>query len=359
MTEVIVVSSDHEGFDLKNHIKPLLETLGYAVVDVGAFSTKPVDYPLFTCEAARKVACGDYSRGIIFCGTGQGDAIAANKVPGIRAALCWDTYTAHYSRAHNNANILVLSGWLTGYRMAEEIVKVWLSTPFDGGRHERRLKEIAAIEREMLTHRGKVYDISPTIQPDMVIWPGDQAVGIVVSSPVGLNRLTLLNLSAHTGGHVDAPVHVLADGMGIDSLDLDSMLGAACLYQLADIMCIERALLEGLSLSGVSRLILGTGRRATSGKTEFTTDCSFLTEDAARYLVEIGVRLLAIDSMSVDQIDTVTYPVHRILMENNVVIVEGVNLDGVPAGYYELLCLPLKIKDGDGAPARVVLREMA
>jgi RpiB/LacA/LacB family sugar-phosphate isomerase len=359
MTETIVVSSDHEGFDLKKQIKPFLESIGCEVVDMGAFSLEPVDYPLFTYEVARKVACGDYPKGIIFCGTGQGDAMTANKVTGIRAALCWDIFTARYSRAHNNSNILVLGGWLTGYRMAEEIIKVWLSTPFDGGRHKRRVEEITNIEREMLTHRGKVYDISPTIQPDMATWPGDPAIGIFASSSLGINKLTSLSLSAHTGSHVDAPLHMLAGQTGIDGLDLGVMLGVACLYQLAHVTCLDRALLEDLSLRGVTRLILGTGSTDISSEILFSKDYSFLTEDAARYLVEIGVRLLVTDSMSVDKFDTNTYPVHRTLMENDVLIVEGVNLDSVPAGYYELLCLPLKIKNGDGAPARVVLRELA
>jgi ribose 5-phosphate isomerase B len=146
MAERIVVSSDHAGFELKESLKGFLGELGYQVDDVGTNSTEPVDYPLYTLKAAEKVASGEYSRGIVFCGTGQGDTIVANKVPGVRAALCWDTFTAELSRRHNDANMLVLGGWMLGERLAQEMVCVWLETPFDGGRHQRRLEQLKEIE---------------------------------------------------------------------------------------------------------------------------------------------------------------------------------------------------------------------
>ena len=146
MAERIVISSDHAGFELKESLKGFLGELGYQVDDVGTTSTEPVDYPLYTLKAAEKVALGEYRRGIVFCGTGQGDAIVANKVPGIRAALCCDTFTAELSRRHNDANMLVLGGWMLGKRLAREIVRVWLATPFDGGRHQQRLEQIKDIE---------------------------------------------------------------------------------------------------------------------------------------------------------------------------------------------------------------------
>jgi ribose 5-phosphate isomerase B len=148
MAERIVVSSDHAGFELKENLKGFLEELGYQVDDVGTTSTEPVDYPLYTLKAAEKVASGECHRGIVFCGTGQGDAMVANKIPGVRAALCWDTFTAELSRRHNDANVLVLGGWILGERLAQEIVRVWLATPFDGGRHQRRLEQIKDIEKQ-------------------------------------------------------------------------------------------------------------------------------------------------------------------------------------------------------------------
>ena len=157
MIERIIVSSDHAGFELKESLKGFLEELGYQVDDVGTYSTEPVDYPIYTLKAAEKVASGEYSRGIVFCSTGQGNAIVANKVPGIRAALCWDTLTAELSRSHNDANMLVLGGRVLGKRLAQEIVRVWMTTPFAGGRHQRRVEQIKAIETRCYLHQRKVY----------------------------------------------------------------------------------------------------------------------------------------------------------------------------------------------------------
>lgn len=146
----LVLASDHAGFELKEDIKAFLRELGYEVEDVGTYNSESVDYPDFSLKAAEKVAQGEAPRGILFCGTGIGDSIVANKVPGIRAALCYDTYTAQLSRAHNDANILVLPGWVVGKVLAKEIVRVWLETSFSGGRHSRRLEKIQAIEAKYL-----------------------------------------------------------------------------------------------------------------------------------------------------------------------------------------------------------------
>jgi len=143
----IVIGSDHAGLELKEEIKSLLETGGYEITDVGTNSPASVDYPDFGFEAARLVASGAVDRGILVCGTGIGMSIAANKVKGIRAALIHDLYTAIQSRKHNDANVLVLGGRVTGRGLAEEIVKVWLSTEFEGGRHLGRIKKIEAFEK--------------------------------------------------------------------------------------------------------------------------------------------------------------------------------------------------------------------
>ena len=355
MSELIVVSSDHAGWELKNHVKPLLEKLGFKVDDVGTYSAEPVDYPALTLEAVLKVSSGICRRAVIFCGTGQGDAIVANKIPGIRAALCWDVSTARFSRAHNDANVLVLGGWFIGSRLAEEIVRTWLETPFDGGRHARRLAEVAAIENNLLIKRGQLYDISCTIAPDMPVWPGDSEVSFVRNNPNDTTQLTTITLSTHTGSHVDGPAHLIPGTIGVDGLDLDKLMGLARVYQLGAVTVIDQAMLEGLNLDGISRVLLGT---RSSGEKGFTNNCPGLTFEAATYLVERGVALVAIDSLSVDGGNVDTYPAHRVLLEAGVVVVEGVNLSEVPAGDYELICLPLKIKDGDGAPARVVLRAL-
>ena len=358
MKECIVVSSDHAGFDLKCHLKPFIETLGYEVEDVGTFSQEPVDYPEYTFKAARRVISGKCARGMVFCGTGQGDAMVANKVPGIRAALCWDQFTARMSRAHNDANMLVLGGWVTGHRVAEEMVRIWLATPFDGERHDRRLKQICAIEKQMMLARGKIYDITQTISPGMLLWPGDQAVVFKKVEYEGISSLTQLDLSVHTGTHVDAPAHIISEGRGVDQLEMEQLTGLARVCHITEIHCIDRALLSNIDLDGVSRLLLKTSNSTLLGLSNFNKDYISLTEDAAEYLVEKGIRFLAMDYLSVDEFATKIFPVHRVLLNAGVVIVEGVNLSEVPVGDYEMLCLPLKLKNCDGAPARVILRTL-
>jgi RpiB/LacA/LacB family sugar-phosphate isomerase len=358
MKERIVFSSDHAGFDLKNHLKPFVEKLGYEVEDIGTFSKDPVDYPKFTFAAARKVTSGDCLRGIIFCGTGQGDAMAANKVPGIRAALCWDEFTARMSRAHNDANMLVLGGWVTGHRVAEEMVRVWLSTPFDGGRHERRLEQIRDIEQAMRLERGRIYDITQAIKPGMLSWPGDQKVMFKKVQFEGVASLTRLDISAHSGTHVDAASHILAGGKGVDSIDIEQLTGKARVCRYDDAAHISRNDLMKMPLDGVTRLLLHTGNSAFIKNAEFNKEYISLTEDAAGYLVEKGIRFVALDYLSIDVFDTTLYPVHRVLLGAGVAIIEGIDLSGVPEGDYELLCLPLNLENTDGAPARIVLRTL-
>jgi RpiB/LacA/LacB family sugar-phosphate isomerase len=358
MKERIVVSSDHAGFDLKNHLKPFIENLGYEVEDIGTFTKEPVDYPKFTFAAAQRVITGDCRRGVIFCGTGQGDAMVANKVPGIRAALCWDEFTARMSRAHNDANMLVLGGWVTGHRVAEEMVRVWLATPFEGGRHERRIEQIRDIERKMMLGRGKIYDITQTIKPGMLSWPGDQKVSFKKVQFEGVNSLTRLDISAHSGTHLDAPSHILAEGPGVDRIGMDHLLGIARVCSYHGKTHIGRQELMKMPLEGVSRLLLHTGNSDFIKDTDFKKEYISLTEDGARYLVETGVKFVALDYLSIDVFETTYYPVHRVLLEAGAVIVEGVDLSGVPDGDFELICLPLNLENTDGAPARVVLRTL-
>jgi len=143
----IAIGADHAGYELKEHIKNILIEAGYDVLDFGTDSEASVDYPYFGFEVAKAVSDGKAETGILFCGTGIGMSVVANKVKGIRAALVNDLYTAIQSRRHNNANILVLGGRILGKGIAEEIVKTWLSTPFDAGRHEKRLEKITEWEK--------------------------------------------------------------------------------------------------------------------------------------------------------------------------------------------------------------------
>jgi ribose 5-phosphate isomerase B len=143
----IAIGADHAGFLLKEHLKTTLERLGHLVADHGTDSEASIDYPPVCFAVAQAVTEGRAERGIVLGGSGQGEQIAANKIGGIRAALCNDLYTARLSRAHNDANVLSMGGRIVGYGLADEIVALWLTTPFEGGRHQRRLDQIAEVER--------------------------------------------------------------------------------------------------------------------------------------------------------------------------------------------------------------------
>jgi ribose 5-phosphate isomerase B len=144
----VAVAGDHAGFELKRVVAGHLRSLGHEVDDLGTDSAVTVDYPPFCAACARAVVRGDADLGIVIGGTGQGEQIAANKVRGARAALCHDEFTARLSRQHNDANILALGARILAPELALAIVEVWLTTAFDGGRHARRLAEVADIERE-------------------------------------------------------------------------------------------------------------------------------------------------------------------------------------------------------------------
>jgi ribose 5-phosphate isomerase B len=143
----VAIGADHAGFILKEHLKSTLAALGHDVQDVGTHTDASVDYPPICAAVGRAVVEGRVDRGIILGGSGQGEQIAANKVDGVRAALCNDLYTARMSRLHNDANVLTMGGRIVAEGLADEILKLWLETPFEGGRHQRRLDQIAEIEK--------------------------------------------------------------------------------------------------------------------------------------------------------------------------------------------------------------------
>ncbi|MBF0496198.1 MAG: ribose 5-phosphate isomerase B [Deltaproteobacteria bacterium] len=135
----ILIGSDHGGYILKESLKKFLSARGHEVIDVGTDSESSVDYPGYAMEVAKRVAADWTLMGILICGTGQGMCMVANRVPGVRAAVCNDLFTARMARAHNNANVLTMGGRVVGPGLAEEIVSVFLNTPFEGGRHQRRI----------------------------------------------------------------------------------------------------------------------------------------------------------------------------------------------------------------------------
>jgi ribose 5-phosphate isomerase B len=145
--KTVAIGADHGGFALKEELKPLLESLGLAVRDVGVYDGKPADYPDIAVKVADLVAAGTASRGILIDGAGIGSSMAANKVQGIRAALCYDKASARNSREHNDSNVLTLGARLLTQTQAEEVLRTWIATPFAGGRHQARVQKIMDIEQ--------------------------------------------------------------------------------------------------------------------------------------------------------------------------------------------------------------------
>jgi len=146
----IAVGSDHRGCAIRGKLIELLRQSGHEVEDHGSNSSEPCDYPDIAALVARRVSRGEVDRGVLICGTGLGTCIAANKFPGVRAAPCHDDLTAEMSRRHNDLNVLCLSADLLGERLIDRMVEIWLNTPFEGGRHSRRVQKITELERRFL-----------------------------------------------------------------------------------------------------------------------------------------------------------------------------------------------------------------
>ncbi|HKV44131.1 MAG TPA: ribose 5-phosphate isomerase B [bacterium] len=151
----IAIASDHAGYVLKEELKRMLRDLGHDVRDFGTHSTDQVDYPDFIVPAAEAVASGQCDRGIVLGGSGNGEALAANKVTGVRCTLCWESYTARVARQHNDANVLSLGARVIGSEVAREVVRVWLESEFEGGRHQARIDKIRAVEERYAGSRAR------------------------------------------------------------------------------------------------------------------------------------------------------------------------------------------------------------
>ncbi|MFQ5801264.1 MAG: ribose 5-phosphate isomerase B [Candidatus Methylomirabilales bacterium] len=155
----VAIGADHAAYQMKEELKLFLKELGYEYLDFGTHSADVVDYPDIVFPVAKAVATGEAPRGIVLCGTGIGSSIVANKVPGIRASLCHDTFSAKYARAHNDANILAMGARVIGMGLAREIVREWLAGEFEGDRHSRRVGKIRRLEERLFTQeawRGSV-----------------------------------------------------------------------------------------------------------------------------------------------------------------------------------------------------------
>jgi ribose 5-phosphate isomerase B len=150
----IAIASDHAGFEEKERLKPLLNELGIQFEDLGTGSPESVDYPDFARKVGEEVAQGNVEQGILICGSGTGMAIAANKVPGVRAAVAWSDEIARLAREHNDANVLSIAARFTSFEQISKIVRAWFAAKFDGGRHARRVNKIREIEQEELAHQA-------------------------------------------------------------------------------------------------------------------------------------------------------------------------------------------------------------
>jgi arylformamidase len=205
-----------------------------------------------------------------------------------------------------------------------------------------------------------IYDISLPISESLVVWPGDSPVRITHRSHLdrgdGLT-VSRLDLGAHSGTHVDAPAHFIAGGAGVDALDLGILTGPALVVHAHDAEALSAEILERLAIPpGTERLLLRTRNSERWARVESSFDRDFvaITEDGARWLVARGVRLVGVDYLSVGPFAE-TAPTHHVLLGAGIVAVEGLDLSEIAPGVYQLVCLPLKITDGDGAPARAIL----
>ncbi|HMD87789.1 MAG TPA: cyclase family protein [Anaerolineaceae bacterium] len=207
----------------------------------------------------------------------------------------------------------------------------------------------------------KIYDISLTITPGMTVWPGDPSVKLERINKIedGANaNVSHIEMSVHTGTHLDSPYHFLPNGKSVETLPLDVLIGAVQVIELPD-SCnvINSGVLKTAGMqTHVERVLFKTRNSHywEKGLTEFQTDFVGINEDGAQFLVDRGIQLVGIDYLSISPYKH-SRPTHEILLKSNVVILEGVNLSGVPAGDYDLICMPLKLGGSDGAPARVVL----
>ena len=201
------------------------------------------------------------------------------------------------------------------------------------------------------------HDITLTVSPGSVVFPGDPPVEIRTFARAdreGFNA-SALSASLHAGTHVDAPRHLWDESPGVDRLPLDALIGSVRVLDCQSEPVVDRGFLERHWEEGIERLLLQTGGGAALRRGELGGGC--LTGEGARFLVERQIRLVGIDALSIDALDAEELPAHRELLGGEVVVIEGVDLSAVTAGYYELICLPIRLRDGDGAPARVLLIE--
>lgn len=209
----------------------------------------------------------------------------------------------------------------------------------------------------------KIYDLTLPLSEDLPIWPGDPRISMNLTSSLARGddaNVTHLELGVHAGTHVDAPFHFDPDGVGVDQLPLKVLVGPCRLFEMTGLReSIDQSDLEKLDLDGVTRILFKTTNSKWWSRQDraFHPGFIYLSTDGAHFLIERKIKLVGIDSLSIEKFKNPGHPTHHVLLKNHVIILEGLNLSAVPEGDYELIALPLKLKGADGAPIRVVLRE--
>nr|CAJ73164.1 conserved hypothetical protein [Candidatus Kuenenia stuttgartiensis] len=203
------------------------------------------------------------------------------------------------------------------------------------------------------------YDVTVPISNAMITWPSDPAVSITGTSLISRGdfcNLSELKIGSHCGTHIDAPSHFLENGRTIDQLALENLIGEATVFEFKHKENIDVSDIKQLRFDNVKRVLFKTVNSSYWKFSTFKKDFVYLTKDAAQYLVDKGIRLVGVDYLSVEKFESQLAETHHTLLRNDVIILEGLDLSNVERGRYELIALPLKIKDGDGSPARVVLK---
>jgi arylformamidase len=205
-----------------------------------------------------------------------------------------------------------------------------------------------------------IYDVTVPISNSMPVWPGDPSVQLSAKAHLSRDkthtvRLTAIEMGSHTGTHVDAPFHMISDGKRLHEFPLDTLTGKAFVFEIGNPKSIRREDVEQLSWTGVERVLFKTENSKHWRDGKFYEDFVYLDPEAAEFIAEKRVRLVGIDYLSIDKFRSESHPTHFALLRKNIVILEGLDLSGVPAGEYTLVALPLNLQDADGAPTRAIL----
>jgi arylformamidase len=204
----------------------------------------------------------------------------------------------------------------------------------------------------------KYYDVSTPIHPGMPVFKGDPSFDISLSSSIEKGdsaNVSILHMGTHTGTHIDAPRHFINNGKTVDRIPLEILIGPAHVVEIRGVSEISRDVISNMNLQGKERVLFKTSNSSLWRETSFREDFAYLTECATRYLVEIGAKLVGIDYLSVERFGAEKPLAHTTLLQEEIVILEGLDLSAILPGQYKLICLPLLLKDADGSPCRAIL----